>query len=268
MINPFIPTSLDGIPEEELVPAATLLCDCLMRHAPAWVTLPDVMGVLEHAHPWLDVNLLTVISDGSNSLCRAVVEVMEAAITYEQRHQRAWGGKDDPQRFRQRDCIQVPLDRKKLPRTSHDLDKRLVAEMPLLLRLLRCARRFFWRGNLLWQACLQAAAIVLSRVLLLWLALRRKIGGWCAQVCLRAALRKAWLMLFGAGAELPKLLKKLPMTLRRERKTLRLFIKEHKNGGVLPPEPFAELVARWQAGLLPPAHELSEAEEDEVRCEV
>jgi hypothetical protein len=266
MINPFLPTSLDDVPEDELLPLATLLCETLMRRAPVAVALPDVLGVLEHVHPQLKLGLFTVPSAGSNYLCRALTVVLDAALTAEQRHERAWGSKDDPQRFRQRDCIQEPLRRFQLPATSHALHQRLSDEVPLLLRLLRWTRRFFWQRNLLWGACLQAAAIVLSRILLLWLALRRKIGGWCAHVCLRAALRKAWALLFGGRAPLPDALKKLPMTLRRERKTLLIFCKEGMDAGALPPEPFAELIARWQAGLLPPAHELSEEEEDQERC--
>ncbi len=266
MINPFLPTSLNDVSEDELLPLVTLLCDTLMRHAPIVLPLPDVMGLLECVHPRLNLGHFTVTSDGSNYLCRAVTVVLDAALTAEQRHERAWGGKDDPQRFRQRDCMQEPLRRCDLPTSSHDIHKCLEQEFPLLLRLLRCARRFFWQRSLLWQACLQAAAIVLSRILLLWMHLRRLIGGWCAEVCLRAALRKTWELLFGTRLPLPDLLKKLPMTLRRERKTLRMFIEEGKNAQALPPEPFAELVARWQAGLLPPAHELSKEEEDQERC--
>ena len=257
------PPDLDAVLAGTPAPLASFLAFYLTRHAPRPLPQPDALGLLA----WLDefdTRRLWRENTGSAFLVRALTLLSDQAIVLEQRHQRAWGGDDHPQRIRPNEAAQQPRDPRTLPTTTTELCELLDQEAPLLARLFRASQQYYWANNYIWMGYHQAFAVVLMRVYDLWAALRTLADWWYADLCLRAAFRKVWEDLFGLDVPLPTLLKKQPLRLWQEREVFWRLMQEERDAQAkaqragqplarwAPPRIWTEVIARWHAGDLPP----------------
>jgi hypothetical protein len=245
--------SLAQFREREEFPLVILLADYLFAHLPFSKERPDVLGLLDYAHEKLAQALLWWPNMCTSLICRSFLAILAMAHARQEQRLRAWGSRTNRQYFKQGELVQAPLRRKDIPTELAPLCQMLLADALLVARLLRGALFYFGKRDPHWQLFHQAAAVVLTRLFVLWVELRHTTDGWVAQVCLRWALRQTWQTLFGAELALPDLLQPVRMTVQREREVLRLLIKKgHADEAVLP-EPLAEVLRCWQAGDLPPA---------------
>jgi hypothetical protein len=259
--------SLDQFREQGQLPLVILLADYLFRRLPFSNDLPDVLTLLDYAHERLSHALLWWNNTCTALLCQGVQAILDMAWERQQgRFLRAWGSKTNRQYFKRGELNQAPLKRKDVPTELAPLCQMLLDDVLLVVRLLRGAIYSYGKRDSHWQLYHQAAAVVLTRLFVLWVELRRATDGWVAQVCLRWALRETWKTLFGADVALPELLMPVRMTVQREREVLHLLIKKGHVREPVRPAPLAEIMARWAAGDLPNAALRGKDGEPAVRC--
>ncbi len=235
----------------------------LPLNAPRPLPAPEVMTALDDLKRdsfWQETFI-------STALCKAMLFVLCASATREDQHKTIAGGKANPNRYRESDLIQTLPEESSLPRRSGPICRRLLDELPLLIRLMRKAQRAYWKSNPLWKVCHQAAAIVLLRIVRMCKTLRRQSTAWFTHVCLRWAFRVVWGNLFAGdnrrSPEAEEQLKPLPMTVSHERAAFAFLMREGRESAE-PPPPFELVLARWLVGDLPPIPQ-SREEEQAVR---
>jgi hypothetical protein len=210
----------------------------------------DLLYLLRYVQHKLHMGLFWQPHAGAELLCQVLMLILDTAEERQRKYQRSWG---DPQhrRFRLRDLVQEAISAERLPRSAYVLAERLYEELRLAVHLLRGARWYARRQQALWQSYHQAAAIVLSRVLVIWLRLRKETSPWVAYACLRTALRQVWRLLFGERTALPDVLEEQSVSVWTEAETLEVFAHMAKRGHTRAPRALAGIVAEWQRGNLP-----------------
>ena len=270
------PPELEAVLAGESAPLTSFLYYYPIRNAPKLMPQPDALGVLGFVDD-LDTQGLWRQTATTTFLVRGLTLLLDQANALEARHQRAWGGAEHPQRLRPNEAIQPPRDPKTLPLNLQELGALLDEELALCFRLARAGQQYYWARNFLWAGYHQAAAVVLSRVYDILALLLARTDWWYLEVCLRAAFRQIWEELFGLGIPLPSLLRKKPLPRWQERLLLEWMTRAEREARCLarlrkqpyvppkPPRPFAEVLAAWQAGDLPPPTRGTRMEEARAR---
>jgi hypothetical protein len=270
MFDPVQEHSLDYAIRHEQWPLARFLAVHLQKILPKTITPLDLLFLLGLVCSRLGLMRFWDTHAGADLLCHVFDALLDTAETRQKKRLRSWGDTTH-RRFCHRDLAQKLVTAEELPRSAYMLEQRVFQEALLAAHLLRGARRFGRRQQLQWAQYHQAAGIVLSRLLEVWLKLRKETSPCIAYTCLRWALRKVWQALFGAEAPLLDLLQEQDMPQWVEVETLDVMTEMARRGHTRTPEALAHVVAEWQRGNLPqrpPKHCVEWPEGDIVRFKV
>jgi hypothetical protein len=252
MYDPVQEHALDHAIRHDEWPIARFLAHHLRGILPRHITPLDLLFLVSLVCTRLGLARLWDTHAGAKLLCEAFDLLLTTADARQKKCLLSWGDPKHRRAFSQRDFLQPSITAEDLPRSAYELEERLFQEALVAAHLLRGARRSARRQQGQWQLYQQAAAVVFTRLLEVWLKLRKETSDWIAYACLRHALKRVWQALFGQAAPVPACIDEQDLPLWIEVEAFQVMTDMAKRGHTRAPAALARVVAEWQRGNLPP----------------